>query len=250
VGCPAVGPQPNGFILEGGVNPGEVLASIPTGSDAPIYTFVAPTGSFYVRMHGVLGADKSAASNEIRIHVNAPVAPAAPANLVGLVNGSNLALAWWNNFAGGAPTSLLLDVSGSIATTLPLPLSDSFSFAGVPAGTYTLRLRAVNASGVSDQSNPLTLTFPGACSGPPLTPASLLVYKSGGTIYVVWDPNVSGPAPTSYVVNVSGAYVGAFPTTARALSGAAAPGIYNITVTSANPCGFSAPTSVRTVTIP
>ena len=52
------------------------------------------------------------ASNEIRIFVNVPAAPSAPADLLGLVNGSSVALAWRNTFEGGAPGGLILDVTG------------------------------------------------------------------------------------------------------------------------------------------
>ena len=38
-----------GYVLEGGVTPGSVLASLPTGSTAPTFTFDAPTGAFFVR---------------------------------------------------------------------------------------------------------------------------------------------------------------------------------------------------------
>lgn len=75
---PELGPAPTGYVLEGGVLRGEVLASIPTGSNAPVYTFVAPTGSFFVRVHSLNGAQRSGASNEIQIHVNVPVIPALP----------------------------------------------------------------------------------------------------------------------------------------------------------------------------
>ena len=69
----AIGPQASTFVLEGGVAPGDVLASIPTGSASPIFTFVAPTGSFFIRMHGQLAADRSPSSNEVPLHVNVPV---------------------------------------------------------------------------------------------------------------------------------------------------------------------------------
>ena len=49
------GPAPTGYVIEGGIAPGEVLASIPTGSAYPIYTFTAPTGSFYVRVYTLAG---------------------------------------------------------------------------------------------------------------------------------------------------------------------------------------------------
>ena len=58
-----IGPQAANFVLRGGLAPGQVLASIPTGGPSPIFTFVAPTGSFFIRLHGQLGSDESPASN-------------------------------------------------------------------------------------------------------------------------------------------------------------------------------------------
>jgi hypothetical protein len=210
-----LGPPATAFVVEGGINPGEVLGSLPTSGD-PILTFVAPTGAFYVRVHALSGSDRSGPSNEIRIFVNVPQPPSTPADLVGLVNGSSLALAWRNTFGGGAPTSLTLDVSGSLAGSIPLGLTDTFSFDGVPAGTYTFSVRAANAAGDSSSSNAVTLTFPGPCSGAPLPSPNFLAYAIGNTIHVVWDPAPTGSAPTSYWLNVIG--IGALPTTARAMS--------------------------------
>ncbi len=245
-----VGPQASIFFLEGGLAPGEVLASIPTGSASNIFTFVAPSGSFFIRMHGQLGADKSPASNEIRLHVNVPVAPSAPANLLGLVNGDGLGLAWKNTFGGGAATGLVLDVTGSLATSIPLGLSDSFSFAGVPPGTYTLRLRATNAGGASPASNPVTLTFPGACSGVPQAPANFLGYRVGSTVFVVWDSPTSGPAPSGYVLNVSGTFIGSFATTGRSMFGTVGSGSYSLSVVATNACGSSVASPLQVVTVP
>lgn len=247
---PQAGPTPTGYVLEGGLTPSEVLASIPTGSAFPIYTFTAPTGSFYVRMHTLAGADRSLASNEIRIHVNVPVPPSAPTNLVSLVNGTSLSLAWRNTFGGAAPTGILLDVTGSAVTTIPLAASDTFAFAGVPPGTYALRLRAANAAGSSAPSNEVTVTFPGACSGAPGTPSGFLAYRLGNTIYVVWDPATSGPAATGYVLDVTGAYVGSFATAGRALSGLVSPGSYGLSVRATNACGTSGATATQTIVVP
>ncbi len=175
-------------VVEGGVNPGDVAASLPTGSASTVFTLVAPSGAFYVRMKAVAGGVMSTASNEIRIFVNVAAPPSAPAGLLGLVNGSELALAWNNTFGGGAPDTMLLDVTGSRGPTIPLGVSEQFSFAGVPPGTYTLSLRASNASGTSPSSNPVTLTFPGTCSGAPLVPANFVAGRSGNVIGVFWDP--------------------------------------------------------------
>ena len=100
--------------IEGGTMPGQLLASYLTGSTRPTFVLAAPDGSFYVRVHALRGVARSAASNEVRVHVNVFIPPSAPANLLGLVNGSTVALTWVNTYAGGAPTSLSLDVSGTI----------------------------------------------------------------------------------------------------------------------------------------
>ena len=238
------------FEVEGGVLPGETLATLPTGSLAPTFTFAAPSGSFFVRLHALNGAARSAASNEVPIHVNVPVTPSAPSNLLGLVNGSSLALAWTNTYAGGAPTSLVLDVTGSLTTSIPLALAESFTFAGVPDGTYTLALRAQNAAGTSLPSNAVTLTFPGPCTGPPQTPANVLAYRVGNTVFVDWTPAPVGPAPTEYVLNVTGGFVGSFATAQRAMSGAVGPGSYTLTVAASNACGTSAASLPQTVVVP
>jgi hypothetical protein len=241
---------PTNHIIEGGANPGEVLGTINTGSGAPIFTFTAPTGAFYFRVRASDGTQTSPPSAEVRVFVNIPVVPSAPADLVALVNDTSLGLAWRNTYGGGEPTSLVLDVAGAITTAIPLGFAEGFSFTGVPAGTYTLSLRATNATGSSASSNAVTLTFPGPCSGVPQTPINFLAYKVGGTIFIVWDPAATGAAPTSYVVNVGGSFFGSLPTVARELSGAPGPGSYSLSVTAINACGASAPTATQTVVIP
>ncbi len=248
--APALGAAPTTYILEGGVNPGDVLASVPTGSTAPTVTLVAPTGAFFVRMHTQSGAEKSAASNEIQVFVNTPTPPSAPANLLGLVNGSTLGLAWRNTFEAGAPTSVIIDVTGTLSGSVPLGLTESFSFAGVPPGTFTFTVRAANGAGPSVASNPVTFTFPAVCSGGPQPPVNFLAYKVGSTLFVLWDPPTAGPAPASYVLNVTGSFVGGIPIPGRAISGAVAPGTYNLSVQSTNACGTSPATPVQSVVVP
>ena len=244
------GGTPSGYVLEGGANPGEVLASVPTGSATPGYAFDAPTGVFYLRVHATSAAGRSAASNEIRIAVNVPQAPSAPTNLLGLAAGDTLALTWKNTFTGGTPTGLVLDVSGALSGSAPIGLGESFSFAGVPPGTYTFTVRAVNASGASTAATPVTLTFPASCSGVPQTPATSVLTRAGSVLTFVWDPPAAGAAPTSYLVRASGSIAGTAPTTARSLSGAVPPGSYALTVRAVNACGQSAETAPQTVTVP
>ncbi len=209
-----------GYVLEGGVTPGSVLAALPTGSTAPSFTFDAPSGAFFVRMRAVSGGRRSPASNEIQILVNVPQVPSAPADLLGLANGSNLALSWKPTSAGGTATSFILDVSGALTLSVPLPPSETFSFAGVPAGTYTFAVRAVNGTGTSPASSPVTLTFPSACPGPPQAPTSFAVSRAGSQVSVSWDPPSAGPAVSSYVLRVTGALNLDLPLNTRSISGA------------------------------
>ena len=248
--APATGPAPAGYVVEGGLSSGDVLASLPTGSTFPIFTFASPSATIYVRVHTVAGGHRSAASNEIRVSVNVPEPPSAPGPLLGLADGSALALAWRNTFAGGEPSSLILDVSGALTTSLPLGLGDTFSYAGVPPGSYTFTVRAVNAAGSSAASNPVTLSFPAPCSGPPQTPVNFLAYSSGSTITATWDPAATGPAPTGYVIHVGGTFAGSVPSPARTISGMVGPGSYVISVSATNACGSSSPTLSQSLSIP
>ena len=248
--APLLGPAPTGYIVEAGVQPGQTLAAIPTADATPLLVIDAPPGAFYVRVSTVAGASRSRASNEIRVHVNVPATPSAPANLLGMVNGSTVALAWRNTFGGGAPTSLVLDVTGSLNTSLTLPLSDTFTFAGVPAGTYTFSLRAVNGSGTSGPSSPVTLSFPAECTGAPQPPTGLAASRTGIVATVAWDPGASGAAPTSYVLHVGGAASLSLPLGTRTISGTVASGRYTFSVVAVNACGSSAPSTPATLVIP
>jgi uncharacterized protein (DUF1800 family) len=246
---PAIGPAPASYVLEGGVTPGQVLASIPTGSASPTFTFVAPPGQYYVRIHTVSGASRSRASSEIRIHVGVPSGPTAPTNLQGVVRNSSVGLSWRNTFGGGAPTSIILDVAGAITASIPLGLAETFSFDGVPAGEYRFSVRAVNAAGSSGSSNTVTLAFPSSCSGAPSTPVNFIASTSGTQISLSWQQAPTGRAAMRYRVNVAGAYVGSFTTTERSFTSAAPPGTYSFAVRAENACGNSAFTTAQTVTV-
>jgi hypothetical protein len=207
---------------------------------------------YYLRVHTLAGAAKSRASSEIRVFVETATGPTAPANLLGLVNGSNLTLVWRNTFGGGAPTAIVLDVTGSISTSVALGVTETFSFNGVPAGTYTLDVRAVNGVGSSGSSNPVTLTFPTACSGTPQTPIDFVASVSGNTAMLSWMPAATAAAPTRYEINVNVAngFTGRFTTTTRSLASAAPPGTYAVSVRAGNACGNSAFTAPVTIVVP
>ena len=168
-------------------------------------------------------------------------------NLLGLADGNTLTLAWKNT--AGAATTMVVNVTGAYAGTLPLASSaETFQYANVPAGRYTFAVVATNTSGASASSNAVTLTFPGTC-GAPLVPTNFVTTSSGGSLSASWDPPVSGAAPAGYRVNVSGSYNGSIETTARAAAGTLGAGRYALSVSSVNRCGTSAATPAQTITI-
>ena len=246
---PTIGPAPASLQLEGGFTPGSVLGALPLGV-TPAVTVTLPTGSFYIRLRTLAAGQTSAPSNEVLTHVNVPVAPSAPAHLLGLTNGSALGLAWTTTFDGGESTGATLEVSGSLSGSLPLGDVDSFSFASVPPGTYAFTVRQTGTGGTSAASSPVTLTFPGGCSGAPQAPANFLAFNSDGILSLSWDPPVTGAAPTGYLLNVTGSFVGTLPMNIRTFSGPGPAGTYHLSVIATNPCGASAPTAIRTVAFP
>jgi hypothetical protein len=247
---PPAGPTPTGFALAAGTQPGETLATIPTGSPYPIVRLEnVPFGSFFVRAHSVLGSQVSGPSNEIALHVNTTVTPSAPANLLGAVDGSNLTLAWKNTFLGGIPTTSFLRVTGGASLTLPLETSETFSFPTVPPGTYTFEVLNGNAGGVSAASNAVTLSFPGPCS-PPQMPTDFLLYVNGRILGATWNLPENGPAPNGYLLHVaSPLFTGSVPLRTTNIRAQVVPGTYTVSVESISGCGSSAPTPTQTVVV-
>ena len=133
---------------------------------------------------------------------------------------------------------------------LPIGMTNSLAFAGVPTGTFTLSLRAVNGTGTSGSSNAVTVTLPQGCTGPPLPPIHFVASNVGRTVSLSWDPATSGGAPTAYLLSVSGAASVAVPLVGSSISGVVAPGTYVVALTAVNSCGSSSATPPQTLVVP
>lgn len=243
---PGAGPATTSYIFEGGVQPGETLAAFNLGP-VPVLTLVAPSGSFYVRVRAI-GNVATAASDEIRVHINVPVPPSAPVARQPAVTGNTVGFSWTNTFGGAAPTVTALDVTGSAVGAIPLPPTETSIFAGVPPGTYNLSFRNGNGAGASPSSNGFTITVPGACEGILAAPANPLFYTVGSTVFGLWDPPQIGTAATAYYLDVVG--YGLIPIGGRSFSAAPPPASYTVAVRAANPCGLGPPTVYQTITVP
>ena len=102
----------------------------------------------------------------------------------------------------GGPANLANFNTGNAQTTLVVP--------SVPAGTYYVRIRALDAGGASAPSNEVAVIVVDAAGGScPSAPRALtLASLSGGTVTLAWQPPAAG-APSSYVIQAGSAPNGA-----------------------------------------
>ena len=133
---------------------------------------------------------------------------------------------------------------------MPLNSVDTASFASVPPGQYTIRLRSINAAGTGDASAPLSFDITSACAGPPEPPDGFLLYRTGTAIGARWEPPTSGTAAVRYIVQVSGAFNGSFGVNARSVTSVVPAGTYTVSVSAANACGVGGATAAQTVVVP
>ncbi len=249
---PVWGPPPTGYVLSGGVAPGQTLASIVLPADPPVLTIDLPPGVLYLRVATLTAAGLSVPSNELRVPVLVAEPPSAPRALTAVVDGSTLTLTWQDTFTGGETTpSKLIEVTGTLTGTVPITAGETMTMAGVPPGTYSVAVRGANTAGVGAPTAPIAVSVPAGCTGVPLAPHRFLAYRSGNTVGVLWEPPPTGPAPAAYVLVVSGAFNGTVPMgSERRMSTVVPPGSYSIAVRAANMCGAGTTTAPQVVVVP
>ena len=214
---------------------------------------VAPDGSFSIKGspdHGLGrfaqrlfvtldGLDRNIAGmRNVRVFGGTRIPP-PPVALSATASGSNVTIQWSPD-TGSAPTSYIVDVGSSsgAANIGSFPMTaTTLSASGVPNGRYYLRVRAVNAAGVSAPSAETVLTV--GCA-PPQPPTTLTGTVNGATLTLAWQPSpTSGVSytviagSTSGASNIAQAPVG----TATTLTAPVPPGHYFIRVRAVTPCG-------------
>lgn len=137
-------------------------------------------------------------------------APSAPTGLSATVTGSIVALNWSAPIGGDAPTSYLIQAGSSagltdIARFDTGGVTTSVAVLGVPAGTYFVRVRAVNSVGISEPSSDVQVVVAGAVPCATLfPPTGVTASVMGSTVLFAWSAP-AGCAPTSYVIQVGSA---------------------------------------------
>jgi hypothetical protein len=175
--------------------------------------------------------------------------PNAPTNLTAQVIGTTVTLTW-SAPAGPVLGYVLEGGSSSGLSNLAravVPATTSFVAAGIPAGTYFVRVRAIDASGESAPSNEIVVTVSGPCATPPNAPVNLRSTVTGQAVNLTWTPG-GGCAPSGFVLlagsgpglsNLAVANVGL----ATSVSAAAPPGNYYVRAHAQNSFGVSGPSN-------
>jgi len=162
--APTTGGPATGYLLVAGTTPGFAtpIATLPLPA-APLGVGIGgiPPGTFYVRLLAQNSGGVSTASNEVALTIAG--APTAPTMNAPSVTGSTVVLSWSPGAGGGVPTSYVVtasvSVSGPTIATVAVT-GTSIMIPGVPAGTYFVRVTAVNPAGASAPSNQVVLPVP------------------------------------------------------------------------------------------
>ena len=230
------------------------VAGPPSGGVA--WDCVATTSTSGYGCTGGLGAAHRTAAQAAAVSG----AASAPLNLASAISGSTVTLTW--SPVGSGILSFIVE-AGSGAGLLNLANFDTGSAASsltvtaVPAGTYYVRVRARDASGVSPPSNEIVLTVvAAACTSVPGTPTGLTGSAAGSSVMLQWTAPASGCAPTTYMIeagslpalsNLANIATG---TTATTFAGAGVGrGTYYLRVRAANQAGASGPSNEITLTV-
>ena len=156
------GCNPDRYIIEAG--------SVAGASDLANFSIDAATpslsasgvrsGVYYVRVRAARGPFMSGPSTEVVVTVgNACAVPLAPSNLNVAVSGSSISLRWNPpTVVCGEPTSYVVEAGSApglsdLASVSTRSTAATFSAAGVPDGTYYIRVRAAIDANIGPASN-------------------------------------------------------------------------------------------------
>ena len=267
--APAASVPPSGYLVEASFSPGGLpIATLPVAGTSVVVPGV-PAGRYVVRVRAVtVIATVSGPSNEIVITVGSVGActspPGAPQGLSGQVTGGLLSLVWAAPVGGCAPEAYRIQAGTSAGQSniAQVDVTDASLSVLAPAGTYFIRVLALNAFGASAASREIVAIVPsdgsggGACTTSPGRPRNVAAVAQGTVLFMSWDPPLTGCAPTGYAIR-GGSFPGGDDLLSSGgngftnLSMSVAPGTYYIRIFALNaPYAVSVPSEEVIVVVP
>jgi hypothetical protein len=152
----APGGRTSGYQVEAGTSPRAIDITVSDIGLRTTLTVGAPEGAYWLRVRGYNACGLGLPSGEQLLRVGTPRYAGPPLELAATVNGSTVELSWLPPAYGAGPFQYVLEagtrsgLSNAGRTTVPVTLA---RYAGVPAGVYFVRVRAVNALGTGPASN-------------------------------------------------------------------------------------------------
>lgn len=187
-------------------------------------------------------------------------AAGVPLNLAANTAGSAVTLTWSAPLAG-APSSYVLEAGSAaglsdIASAPTGTTATLFSKAGITAGTYYVRMRAIHGSTTSGPSNEVVVTVgpSPSCTAAPSAPSGFTALVVGPVVTLRWTAS-PGSSARSYVLDAGSApgltdvITVDMGNTTKFTAPHVAAGTYYGRIKAVNACGTSAPSNEAIVTV-
>ena len=199
------------YTLEVGSAPGLAnLVLLPLAAAPSFSAGGVPDGIFWLRVRGANTSGVGDPSEDVGL-VMSPSGgcvglPFAPEALGSSTTGAAVSLSWTAP-GGVVPTGYVLYAGSAPGQSDLATFSTGSTLTGwsgaAPPGVYYVRVAARTACGVGPASNEIAVAVGGAAA--PGMPTLLSASVAGRVLTLAWSPPTSGPAPSSYLVEVGSA---------------------------------------------
>jgi glucose/arabinose dehydrogenase len=159
----APAPGASSYVLEAGSAAGLAnLATVSVGSGTT-FTATAPTGTYYTRLRAVNACGASPPTIDVPITLGCSATAVVPGELA-VVKAGGMAIFSWLSPLGATAYRMQVGTAPGLANLADIAVGSSASLAvplaGIPPGTYYVRLAAVSACGLGAASNEVALSVP------------------------------------------------------------------------------------------
>lgn len=253
---PAVGTPSDYLVIAGLVPGGADIGQFPVGLRTSVSAPVADN-TYYIRVAARVDG-MLLASNTVAVYIGAAVAPSMPTSAAVTVAGNVATITWQPPVStGGTPISGYVIEAGASpgATTLALATGvvTSYVTPPIPAGSYFVRVRARNLSGLGPPSADLHVAVG---VSPPSAPV-LTGSGSAGAVSLHWSPPTYGAAVSGYRI-FAGTQPGVADVAVLDLAAASAgfsaggvpPGTYYVRVAATSAVGFGDVSNELAIVVP